>query len=459
MSDATLVLTEPVAAALAAIAADDRESAAVLIVGVHRGGGRLRLLARELHPVADADCDRQADEITVLSAGWVRAVTRAAELGAAAVWVHTHPGGDPSPSRRDAVVDRQLQGPFAVRTGSSVYGSVVVSPSDGPGDFAFTGTGLDGDDPFTITTTFVVGGRFRLLHAHGNESPAASDGLYDRQVRAFGGGVQSVLGSLSVGLAGAGGTGSAVAEQLARLGVTDLAVFDPDVLSASNTTRVYGSAPGQVGQSKVQVLSDHLARIAPQCRVAAVAGKITQERNARLLAGCDVVFGCTDDEAGRMVLSRLTSYQLVPVIDCGVLIDSAGGTVRGIHARVTVLHPGAACLLCRGRVDTARAAAELAAPDEHARLAAEGYAPELPGVEPAVVAYTTLAAALAVGELLERLVGYGQDPAPSEVLARVHEREIGTNTRQPRAGHYCHPDAAQLGTGDTVPFLGQAWAA
>ena len=160
-----------------------------------------------------------------------------------------------------------------------------------------------------------------------------------------------------------------------------------------------------------------------------------------------------------MVLSRLASYQLVPVIDCGVLIDSAGGTVRGIHARVTVLHPGAACLLCRGRVDPARAAAELALPDEHARLVGEGYAPELPGVEPAVVAYTTLAAALAVGELLERLIGYGQDPAPSEVLARVHEREIGTNTRQPRPGHYCDPETGKLGTGDSDPFLGQAWAA
>lgn len=459
MTGATLVLTEPVAAALAALADGGLEAAAVLVVGVHRAAGRLRLLARELHPVADAHCDRLSDEMTVSSAGWVGAVGRAAELGAVALWVHTHPGGDPTPSRRDAIVDRQLEGPFTVRTGSEVYGSVVLSPSATPAGFAFTGAGRDGRESFTVTRALVVGAHLRLLHAHGTVPEAGDAGLYDRQVRAFGGGLQAALGGLRVGLAGAGGTGSAVAEQLARLGVADVTVFDPDVLSASNTTRVYGSAPDQVGKPKVAVLSDHLARIAPTCHVTAVPGKITEEGKARLLAGCDVVFGCTDDEAGRMVLSRLATYQLIPVIDCGVLIDSAGGTVRGIHARVTVLHPGAACLLCRGRVDPARAAAELAPPDEHARLVREGYAPELPGVEPAVVAYTTLAAALAVGELLERLVGYGQEPAPSEVLARVHEREIGTNTRQPRTGHYCDPNAGRLGTGDTEPFLGQAWAA
>ncbi len=242
MTGATLVLTESVAA-LAALADGGLEAAAVLVVGVHRAAGRLRLLARELHPVADAHCDRLPDEMTVSSAGWVGAVGRAAELGAVALWVHTHPGGDPTPSRRDAIVDRQLEGPFTVRTGSEVYGSVVLSPSGTPAGFAFTGAGRDGRESFRVTRAFVVGAHLRLLQAHGTVPEAGDAGLYDRQVRAFGGGLQTALGGLRVGLAGAGGTGSAVAEQLARLGVADVTVFDPDVLSASNTTRVYGSAP------------------------------------------------------------------------------------------------------------------------------------------------------------------------------------------------------------------------
>ena len=98
-------------------------------------------------------------------------------------------------------------------------------------------------------------------------------------------------------------------------------------------------------------------------------------------------------------------------------------------------------------------------PDEHRRLADEGYAPGLPGVEPAVVTYTTQVAATAVSELLERLVHYGPDLAPSEVLLRLHEREISTNDHQPRQRHYCHPDAGKLGLGVTEPFLEQTWQA
>jgi hypothetical protein len=97
------------------------------------------------------------------------------------------------------------------------------------------------------------------------------------------------------------------------------------------------------------------------------------------------------------------------------------------------------------------------ATDEHRRLADEGYAPALPGVEPAVVAYTTQVAAAAVGELLERLIHFGPEPAPTEVLLRVHERELSTNDQAPRERHYCHRDAGKLGLGVTEPFLEQTW--
>jgi molybdopterin/thiamine biosynthesis adenylyltransferase/proteasome lid subunit RPN8/RPN11 len=458
LTSATLVLTDAIAADLAALASRSVEHAAVLIVGVHAAPAELRLLARELHEVGDEYCDRHADEMTVSSAGWVHALGRAEALGAAAVWVHSHPAGDPTPSRRDATVDGHLAGPFSVRSGSPTFASLVVAPSDSATAFTFTGRVQRAERGFPITRCLVVGSRMRVEASYDSPPETSQTSLYDRQVRAFGGELQRTLGTLRVGLAGCGGTGSAVAEQLARLGVRNLIAIDPDVLSESNTTRVYGSDLTKIGQPKVQVLADHVQMIAPVARVTAIIGKVTEEAIARQLADCDVVFGCTDDEAGRMVLSRLASYQLVPVIDCGVLIDSDGGTVKGIHARVTVMHPGAACLLCRGRVDPALAAAELAPRDEHTRLVREGYAPELPGVEPAVVAYTTLAAALAVGELLERLVGYGPSPAPSELLARLHEREMSTNSQPCRPGHYCDPAAGLIGAGDTAPFLGQAWA-
>jgi hypothetical protein len=115
--------------------------------------------------------------------------------------------------------------------------------------------------------------------------------------------------------------------------------------------------------------------------------------------------------------------------------------------------------VCRGRIDLQRAAAEALSPAERQRRTDEGYAPALPGIEPAVVAFTTLVAATAVGELLERLIGYGVAPAPSEVLLRIHDREASTNSAVPRGGHYCDPASGKLGLGITTPFLEQTWAA
>jgi hypothetical protein len=48
---------------------------------------------------------------------------------------------------------------------------------------------------------------------------------------------------------------------------------------------------------------------------------------------------------------------------------------------------------------------------------------------------------------------------PSEVILRIHDREISTNIANPRERHYCHPESKKLGLGLTDPFLEQAWGA
>jgi molybdopterin/thiamine biosynthesis adenylyltransferase len=303
-----------------------------------------------------------------------------------------------------------------------------------------------------------VGNQWRLYRAFDSQLPQLP-AIFDRNVRAFGSAIQHTLVDLRVAIVGCGGTGSAVAEQLVRLGVRDLLLMDPDILSESNVTRVYGSTPADVGQQKTDVVARHLRRIAPDLKCHTLGSMVTMEVAARSLTACDLVFGCTDDNAGRLVLSRFATYLMTPLIDCGVLLSSdLAGELRGIDGRVTTMSPGEACLICRNRIDLHRASAELLTPEERVRRQDEGYAPLLAGVEPAVVAFTTLVAASAVSELLERLIGYGPRPRPNEVLLRCHEREISTNIAVPRVGHYCHPGSSKIGLGITEPFLEQTWS-
>lgn len=243
-----------------------------------------------------------------------------------------------------------------------------------------------------------------------------------------------------------------------RLGVRHLRLFDADALTESNVTRVYGSTPADVGKPKVDILRKHLLAVAPDLTCEVFRSMITMERTARELVGADLVFGCTDDNAGRLVLSRFSTFFATPVIDLGVLLtsDNAGGLI-GIDGRVTTLMPGAACLVCRDRVDLGRAAVELRTPEERQRLADEGYAPDLTGIEPAVVTFTSAVASAAITELLDRLIGFGPTPRPTEVLLRWHEREISTNQAKPRSKHYCDPASDKIAKGDTQPFLEQSW--
>jgi proteasome lid subunit RPN8/RPN11 len=456
----TLVITDVLAAEIARAAKHPLETAGVLLAKlVETPGGEIRVLANEILWVDDsAYLERRVDRLGIASGGYVPALGRAADRGLVALWLHTHPSeiGNPMPSEADVQVDREICDVFRLRADTPWYGTLIVSPRE-PG-FTFTGrlTGED-DNVRPIARMWLVGDDWRLQRSFDAQAPQIAP-LFDRSVRAFGTNIQASLGDLRVAVIGSGGTGSAVAEQLVRLGVRRLSLVDVDTLSASNVTRVYGSTPEDVGRPKVEILRDHLHRIAPDLICDINRSMITTEPAARQLTKCDLIFGCTDDNAGRLVLSRLATYMLTPVIDVGVLLSSDGESrLTGIDGRVTVLTPGTACLVCRGRIDLARAASELMTPEERRRLESEGYAPALGGAEPAVVAFTTAVAAAAVNEFLERMIGYGPRPRPSEILLRWHEREISTNTATPRTGHYCDAQAGKMGWGSATPFLEQVW--
>ncbi|MFC5861783.1 ThiF family adenylyltransferase [Acidicapsa dinghuensis] len=456
----TLVLTTQLMEELSQAAQGELEVAGVLLVRVlEASDGSRRLLGRAVRWVPEHEYIKQETYgLVIPSTGYVAALAHAEKDGDTAIWFHTHPGwnGTPIPSRHDHEVDRQIADLFRIRTGSSFYGTLIVSPR--PEGCVFTGTLQHETDPAEpIERLWVVGDRWKLVSSLDSDTETMP-AIFDRNIRAFGPAMQQALSDLRVAIVGCGGTGSSVAEQLVRLGVRKFTLIDGDTVSESNVTRLYGSTLDDVGKPKVEVVGSHLRRIAPDAHCTTIDSMITLLPAAFSLTSADLIFGCTDDNAGRLVLSRLSSYLLTPVLDVGVLLSSVeDGTLSDINGRITVLSPGSACLVCRDRIDLQRASAELMDPEERHRLQDEGYAPALGAIEPAVVAFTTAVAAAAVAEMIERLVGYGPVPRPSEVLLRFHEREVSTNSRPSRDRHYCHMDSNKWGWGAGSPFLEQTW--
>ena len=302
----TLVIPKQIANELSKAASGSVESGGVLLARyVGTPTGNVRLLGHEMRWVPErAYRTRGSSELVVTSEGFVPALAAAEEHGSVPIWLHTHPGANssPLPSVRDHIVDARLADLFRIRSGSPWYGALIVGRTGNKLDF--TGHIESANSRVEIDRLWATGARCVLVLNWLHDSTPPSD-IFDRSTRAFGGAVQSVLGELRVAVAGCGGTGSAVVEQLVRLGVRHLQVFDPKELSASNVTRVYGSYPDDIGKPKACVVASQVAKIAPDAEVVVEQSPITRECTAKQLLDADVIFGCTDDNAGRLVLSRI----------------------------------------------------------------------------------------------------------------------------------------------------------
>jgi len=285
--------------------------------------------------------------------------------------------------------------------------------------------------------------------------------FFSRQVLAFGEQLQKLFHHLTVGIVGAGGTGSAVAEELIRLGVGKLIIADVQELDDSNVTRVYGSRVSDTGTHKVDVIRRHADEIGLGTIVEAIPGNVSSRGVIERFRECDLVFGCTDREWGRSILTRFALYYLVPIFDLGVKIDSEDGNVKAVEGRITTLLPGAACLFCRQRISGDIIAAEVLAetdPVEYERLRKQGYIPELHTNAPALLPFTTSVAAFAINELLHRLSGYmGDDRVSTELFLLFDDSKIIRNSTPSLSVCSC-ADRNNWGRGDTDPLLGLIWA-
>jgi len=121
-------------------------------------------------------------------------------------------------------------------------------------------------------------------------------------------GVHAKLKVATVGIAGLGGLGSAIAVALARVGVGKLIVADFDVVEPSNLNRQQYFVD-QIGMLKTDALVSNLRKINPYVQVEAHAVKLTPD-NLQLFDDVDVMieaFDRADQKA--MLLQAFTSQK------------------------------------------------------------------------------------------------------------------------------------------------------
>lgn len=420
----------------------------------------IRYLVREVLPVPPAEIlDASRSHVTWHTRSLAALLGRAEAACCAVGVVHSHPKGVEQFSVQDNKNEPDLIEMVQNRDGPDARLVSLVLTED---ENLFGRVWEHPKRVAELKPIRTVGERLRLFYpGRGRGEEIAT---LQRQALTFGKALNADLRQLTVGVVGCGATGSATAMLLTRLGVGRLLLVDGDIVEDTNLNRLHGATQSDADAMapKVSVLKRELTRYALGTKIHAVEGWIGDSRIRDALRACDIVFSCTDDHDGRLLLSRFAYFYLVPVFDMGLGIEVGGGDppeLKALDGRVTIVGPTLPCLSCLGVVDAVRAAAEAmrrTEPEHYERLRAERYVEGSGIPNPAVVTFTTEVATMAVNEFLHRLQGFrGEDGATNYRIRKFALNEDLRPLSKPEPA--CRICGLQVnwGLGDVEPFLGR----
>lgn len=452
-----LILPEPIAdrlwSHLFRVAGD--EHGGVILAGVASGNDGPRLIAREFVPAIDGvDYVAGVHGYRRLTPEFVRrAILRARDEGLAYLAVHNHGGATSVGFSSDDLASHARGYPalLDIARGQPV-GALVLATDAIAGELW-----LSGNRRLVLGESLVIGPRIRRMFPAPPAAGRPISEIFSRQARIFGAAGQAQLARARVGILGAGGAGMLLVEYLARLGVGELIVVDPDRVSGTNLPRLPGARRSDVwgpfgrrmgrrlrigGRLKVK-LAERLAREAnPAVRFAGLAADIADPDVALRLRDVDYLFCAADSMRARLVFNALVQQYGIPGVQVGAKVtsDRSSGELADVRSVVRPVRPGFGCLWCNGLISPAQLAEETLSADERA---AQRYVDDPTIAAPAVITLNAVGASLAANDFLFAYTGAG-GAGLGAYLTIDHRRDRFT-LEEPRRD----PDCPECGSGTT----------
>lgn len=427
---------------------DGKEAAAILIC-TRTPGSALKLLSKELILVPYEECAlRQPHAITWPGDYLEQAIDQALPEKRSIILVHSHPGGLFQFSHVDDDSDSGTM--VSLYQGvEAIHGSAIMTPSGAMRARVYHNGGIAED----IDMVSVPGDDIRYWF------PDDSD---QQPPLAFTSDMTARLGHLTAAVVGVSGTGSIVAEQLARLGFGRLILIDHDQVESKNLNRILNSTleDAENCRPKVDVFADAIKRIRGPNIVKAINDTVMSREAVLAVADADVLFCCVDSHQGRLICDLMASSFLLPLFDVGVTIPTrlSNKGVRRIHdvlGRIDYVQPGGSTLFAR-EVYTAQSlsAEELKTtdPKAHSEQVKQGYISGIPEEAPSVITLNMRAASACVNEFVARAFPFREDP--NHKYARTRFSLSGGYEEYEAERDLPRSASPTLAQGDTEPLLG-----
>ena len=139
------------------------------------------------------------------------------------------------------------------------------------------------------------------------------------------------LQTKKVFVAGCGGLGGHILDQLLRIGVGHIAAADGDVFEPSNLNRQLLSSTEVLGHSKAEEAAHHARAVNPSVEFTAHPVFVDGCNAAELVSGCDAVLDALDSIPARKLLKAECDRQGIPFIH---------GAISGWIAQAAISLPG-----------------------------------------------------------------------------------------------------------------------
>ncbi len=272
-----------------------------------------------------------------------------------------------------------------------------------------------------------------------------SGNRYDRQISFFGKEGQEKLFREHAIIAGVGGVGSHVAQQLAFLGVGKLTLIDDDELEETNLNRLIGvSSEDAIGTPKVDIAARNILSVNSDIKVTKIKDSLITETGFKALKQGTVVFGCVDNDGARHVLNEFCLAHEKPYIDIASDIMPDTSEYGG---RVVSVIGNNGCLYCKDEIDGDIAGQELENPEARKdRDAIYGvHKGDLEETGPSVVSINGVIASMAVTEFV--LHTTGKRTAKTLLTYRGSRGIVNINSESKDDCYYCN---VIRGKGDEV---------
>ncbi|MGX9522877.1 ThiF family adenylyltransferase [Vibrio mediterranei] len=383
---------------------DQKESAAILLCS-NTNQDQVKLLVQNIILIPHSECDRQGEKLVWPGSYLETAIDKAELNGQSIVLIHSHPGGGWDFSATDDESDNITMSSIAMALPEvTLHGSAIMIPSGAVKARFYTRSSV----PQNVELVAVYGDDIQYYWSQ--------DKYPSQRPTAFTSAMTQELKRLSVAVVGVSGTGSIVAEQLARIGFGRITVIDFDKVEYKNLNRILNStvSDAEAGKLKVDLFKEMVKNFSPNTKVTCVPHSIRSKRAIEEASKSDILFCCVDSQIGRNICDLMSSAFLMPLFDVGVVIpirkqSDGRDAILDINMRVDYVQPRGSSLFDRGVYTSAGVAAEdLASSDfeQYEKRIQEGYMPGSMEEAPAVISANMKAAASCIQEFLSRAYPY-----------------------------------------------------